>query len=683
MKKIILIMSVALALVFASCDNGSSSSHKDSSGHTHSWALQADGSWKCTTGGETLSGTTVAYIAQLDKAPASGGQPSGVTAINATSYTYTNTSGTAKMVIIRTTGGDLTINAPLDTVYHYGTSGTVNVLAVASMSYDGHAEITEELVAKAGHIKLSSDIASAIPQVTVPADATGAVAIDIPEDVVVEAVTVASAQTTSLKIEGSVNTVTDTGAGTTTVEVASTGIVDKTDGVTATGAGYVADNNGAGEMGTAADDFTGSPWKIYTPKGLAEVATRVNGGETGDIQLERSILLSDAWTPIGTAGNPFSGTFDGQGHKIAGLAISNSTADYVGGLFGVVTGTSVFKNVTIDVSIEASGSGSIVGGLYGKPDASCTSVTISGITVGGSVAGTKYAAGVVAQHRDGSLTFTGVTNNAAVNGQYAAGILGGAGKGVTSLAFTTCKNTANITATKWAGAICANLNTIQVPGVSSYIHTSQFCTYSGCSNTGTVSGSQKSAMIFQENSQAWPSAGGYNPERGIKVLACNFSFAYFNSIGLDGSYMAEQKKFTFDLSSDNYYKDNNNAPAGKKVTIEWFATQAAVEASNYACYIRVDDGAYMAFDTVIGAEMACLSDAKCDTGLTNDGRNNIYLLKDCTEDVNTFLNTPYSSGKYYTAWRSTDLIVTLHKNGHAYNYPSYTVNATDVFKVVD
>jgi len=47
---------------------------------------------------------------------------------------YTN-SGEAQNVVIRTNGGNLTVNAPLDTIEHYGTANVVDVVEVASESY--------------------------------------------------------------------------------------------------------------------------------------------------------------------------------------------------------------------------------------------------------------------------------------------------------------------------------------------------------------------------------------------------------------------------------------------------------------------------------------------------------------------------------------------------------------------
>ena len=136
MKKISFVILLVSSLVLSGCTLefwGLKSRHHGDKKTDQTYELQADGSWKGTVDGAILKGTDAAYIAELDKAPASGGQPSNVKGISS-NYAYTNTSGEAKMVIIRTTGGNLTINAPLDTVLHYGEAGTVNVIAVAGSS---------------------------------------------------------------------------------------------------------------------------------------------------------------------------------------------------------------------------------------------------------------------------------------------------------------------------------------------------------------------------------------------------------------------------------------------------------------------------------------------------------------------------------------------------------------------
>lgn len=108
----------------------------------------------------------------------------------------------------------------------------------------------------------------------------------------------------------------------------------------------------------------GDTYHIYTGEELAWIANQVNKGYTfanKDIILESDIDLNNhLWTSIGESADlPFSGNFNGQGHKIKNLKISiNGSKSY--GLFGNVyhaniqnleidTVTIGNKNVNIDV----------------------------------------------------------------------------------------------------------------------------------------------------------------------------------------------------------------------------------------------------------------------------------------------------------------------------------------------
>lgn len=73
------------------------------------------------------------------------------------------------------------------------------------------------------------------------------------------------------------------------------------------------------------------------------------------------------WILIGIdPGNPFCGTFDGQGHAITGLFMNSLDPDHGGGLFGSVTGT--VKNLRVlDVNITAPNTvGAVARGVTGS-----------------------------------------------------------------------------------------------------------------------------------------------------------------------------------------------------------------------------------------------------------------------------------------------------------------------------
>ena len=102
------------------------------------------------------------------------------------------------------------------------------------------------------------------------------------------------------------------------------------------------------------------PYKISTGAELAYLAEKVNGGEsysgnyfklTSDIRLNTDDVPTSGneWTPIGNGtAKPFSGIFDGAGHVISGLYISDAAFP---GLFGNVSGT--VQNLVVQGSVTA------------------------------------------------------------------------------------------------------------------------------------------------------------------------------------------------------------------------------------------------------------------------------------------------------------------------------------------
>ena len=110
--------------------------------------------WKVLNNGDNLSETYSNYLKDgyvfNSTTPISTGldvgNNTGITAIK-----YENTSGTAKSVIIRTNGGQLTVNAPLDTVNHHGEAQNVDIKNVdLQNSYHEFGEVGYVEIAK-GH----------------------------------------------------------------------------------------------------------------------------------------------------------------------------------------------------------------------------------------------------------------------------------------------------------------------------------------------------------------------------------------------------------------------------------------------------------------------------------------------------------------------------------------------------
>lgn len=148
----------------------------------------------------------------------------------------------------------------------------------------------------------------------------------------------------------------------------------------------------------------------------------VNLGNKTDAVLTADIDMKDIdFEPMGTPDKRFSGSIDGQFHRISNLVISRPEQQGVG-LIGTVTGTAVLKNLILDatcriegkshagvigcaktngnITIECVGNeGSVTtsaqnaGGIFGCNDGNCALVTIRNCYTTGSIkSGTEGAA---------------------------------------------------------------------------------------------------------------------------------------------------------------------------------------------------------------------------------------------------------------------------------------------------
>ena len=202
--------------------------------------------------------------------------------------------------------------------------------------------------------------------------------------------------------------------------------------------------DGGGESGAAEDlgyiyDSNTKTYTVYNADGLlawneaAQKDRSINCTLTADID-----LTGKGWTPIGTSGNPYTGTFDGGGHTITGLTIT--TNDQYAGLFGYLGNFGKFgtmKNVVMDgIQITCNHRSGYAGGVAGFSWG-----TIENCSVSGSVSGTVYVGGVVGAQIGGSIT--GCSSSATVKGTVDVG--GVAGQTNSSATLTACYATGNVT----------------------------------------------------------------------------------------------------------------------------------------------------------------------------------------------------------------------------------------------
>ena len=208
-----------------------------------------------------------------------------------------------------------------------------------------------------------------------------------------------------------------------------------------------------GGSGTQTD-----PYQIGSGAELAWLADKVNNASSGTkfyVELTDDIDLGgQLWTPIGKDFHEFSGTFDGGGHVVEGLKVSNA-AD--AGLFGVAKGAAI-KN----------------------------------LVVRGSVTGTDNAAGILAKAKNEACTIENCGNEAAVTvaksgGGYAGGILGNA---VAAIYVERCYNSGTVTST-------GNNSYSRAGGIVGYMSGSNGeAKVNTCYNTGNITSDSYAAGVF-------------------------------------------------------------------------------------------------------------------------------------------------------------------------------------------
>ena len=258
----------------------------------------------------------------------------------------------------------------------------------------------------------------------------------------------------------------------------------------------------------------GGVYQISSAEELYGFAQLVNNGNTSasavltaDITVNSNLLNSlnedgtvkdgatvTSWTPIGNTSNPYTGSFDGQGHTVSGLYFNDSNTSFVG-LFGNLGSSGEIKNVGV---IDSYFNGYLsVGGVCGKNTGIITSCYNTG-----EVSGKESVGGVCGESFG---TITGCYNTGEVSGNYSVGGVCGWNVGGT---ITGCYNTGTVSGSNNnVGGVCAyntdagydtigtitgSYNTGEVSGVESVGGVCGYeykrCKIIGSYNTGTVSG---------------------------------------------------------------------------------------------------------------------------------------------------------------------------------------------------
>lgn len=105
---------------------------------------------------------------------------------------YVRPDSASQEVIIRTVSGSLTINAPEDSVKHYGELETLAITAVKGASYHEHGKVRGKAIISSGHLEIEEG--GEVPQVLVK-NATGPVTVTANEPTIVIADSASESQT--------------------------------------------------------------------------------------------------------------------------------------------------------------------------------------------------------------------------------------------------------------------------------------------------------------------------------------------------------------------------------------------------------------------------------------------------------------------------------------------------------
>ena len=172
-------------------------------------------------------------------------------------------------------------------------------------------------------------------------------------------------------------------------------------------------------------------FEISTAEQLAGLAQLVNGGTNFSgktIKLMADIQLNELdengmptaaegktepsqWTPIGTSQKKFAGTFDGDGHTIAGLYINDTAAVYNAykGLFGNITASAKVQNLVVTGGVMAKSANNTapqyVGGIVGFNNG-----TVQNCGFQGSVSASKKNSAPSTNNNGGVVGYGKATN---------------------------------------------------------------------------------------------------------------------------------------------------------------------------------------------------------------------------------------------------------------------------------
>ena len=259
-----------------------------------------------------------------------------------------------------------------------------------------------------------------------------------------------------------------------------------------------------------------NPYKIKSGCDLAFAAQKVN--ESAENYASASYILDNdvdlgymTWTPIGkTFVAAFKGSFDGNGHKISGMNVSdkdNSVYAYYG-LFGCLDDATV-KNLTVEGEVYCSETSGYAGGIAGSAVGNtvvenCANAALisakAGVSVGGIVGKCRKSSDIGYGNDDNTVKFINCINKGVIfmSGEdksiSSEGTAGGiVGFSKNCVQFENCANFADVTGANIAAGICGDPGSAQ-GDMHPY--------FKSCYNAGNISGVQGAYAIYGKDSMS-------------------------------------------------------------------------------------------------------------------------------------------------------------------------------------
>ena len=280
-------------------------------------------------------------------------------------------------------------------------------------------------------------------------------------------------------------------------------------------------------------DVAGGIYKIYTAENFVQFATLVNGGRNKlNGQLMADIDMTDVdWTLIGSNGNRYNGTFNGNGYtltyslsgnnEVAPFAYSENatiknlvlkgsitaSGQYAGSVASKVYGTTILKNIISYVNIQGTNGGDGThGGLVGVAESNST-LNITNCGYAGTMSGSSHS----------SAGFIGWNNaTTAITASFVAATFSMG----TSASNTFARNPGNVTLNN-----CYYLNAFnETPGGATQVTAAQFA-------NGEVAyklNGDQTEIVWKQTIWTDP-LPNFTGETVYNITLCNSSTGYANT----------------------------------------------------------------------------------------------------------------------------------------------------------